>query len=156
MKYTYAASILFIAGLLCSCGDGEWCCEDYDDDMYEVYMGGLWRGSLSMVKNDCALPLARNYIFTHLVSQNYTSLELKDENDRYFVGQTVGEDGFSVDSPGPEINVGGRGCTVTYRYRYDSINDDDDPTAQVRFLIIGHCSGGRECESEYSGDGARD
>ena len=140
-------------GAFVSCGS-----DDPDFDFVSNYMGGLWRGNLSLASNGCGFELRPSYNFVHSVMQVIDSIQLEDEEGRTFYGQVIGEDGFSVDAAGPSdlLIPDGRRCTFTYRYRYDSINDDDDPTAQVRYFIQGDCWDGTECESEYAGNGGRD
>jgi hypothetical protein len=157
-RQSYLARIaeILLAAMLISCGGGE----HYDDhgDYFVPYMGGLWRGHVSLQQNECGLSLVRNYNIAHSVWQSEDSIELEDEEHRRFSGRTVGEDGFSVDAFGPS-NIrltDGRICNFTYRYRYESIHDNDDPTADVRFFILGECSNNTSCESEYAGDASRD
>jgi acyl-CoA thioester hydrolase len=143
---------LLISSLLTACGGGG----DSDSVGY-LYVGGLWRGGLVLTENTCQLDLAPSYTFANSVSQSFNSIELRDGENRLFVGDLVGDDGFSVDALGPSSQRlrDGRLCSLTYRYRYDSINDDGDRTAQVRYLVVGECSDGSECQSEYAGDGLR-
>lgn len=143
----------FVPVLLTGCGDG-----DNADPLNNVYVGGLWRGRLALTSNTCQLTLSSDFNVAHSVSQSLNSIELRDDQDRLFVGNIIGEDGFSVDSFGPsgERTADGRTCSLTYRFRYDSINSNDDRTAQIRYIILGQCSDGSECQSEYAGDGIRD
>jgi len=135
-------------------------CSGADDDngpFNFLEVGGLWRGSLAARENNCQLELTPTVEFAHSVSQSLDSIELRERDGRLFVGDLVGDDGFSVDAPGPsnERTGDGRTCSFTYRLRYDSINDDGDRTAQVRYIFLGQCSDGSECQSEYAGDGIR-
>jgi len=142
----------FVAVFFAACGN-----DSDGDSVGYLYVGGLWRGSLILTENTCQLDLAPSYTLANSVSQSFNSIELRDNENRLFVGDLVGGDGFSVDTLGPSNErIGdGRTCSLTYRYRYDSINDDGDRTAQVRYLIVGECSDGSECQSEYAGDGLR-
>lgn len=142
----------FIAAILTACGSGG----DSDSVGY-LYVGGLWRGGLVLTENSCQLNLTSSYTSANSVSQSFNSIELRDSENRLFVGDLVGDDGFSVDALGPSNQQlrDGRTCSLTYRYRYDSINDDGDRTAQVRYLVVGQCSDGSECQSAYAGDALR-
>ena len=144
---------ILLASPLTGCGDS-----NNTDPLNSVYVGGLWRGRLALTSNACRLALSSNFQVAHSVSQALNSIELRDDQNRLFVGNIIGDDGFSVDSFGPsdEGTSDGRTCSLTHRFRYDSINDDDDRTAQIRYIILGQCSDESECQSEYAGDGIRD
>ena len=156
MKRTLFGFCFVVAALtLSSCGGGD---SSSDSGDQPIYMGGVWRGNFTLSKNDCGLDLTPSYNFTHMVGQYDTAITLEDEEHMFFEGNVVGDNGFSVDHPGPGGYriPDGRVCDFTYRYRYGSINDDGDRTAQVRFLYVASCRDGSSCESEYEGDGLRD
>jgi len=153
-KLSALSALVFtvVASLLTACGSGA----DSNSVGY-LYVGGLWRGELVLTENTCQLDLASSYTSADAVSQSFNSIELRDRENRLFVGALVGDDGFSVDALGPSNQrlADGRTCSLTYRYRYDSINDDGDRTAQVRYLVVGDCTAGSECQSSYAGDALR-
>ena len=148
--------IRFLSLAICctfiGCGGGS---SDSSDSI--TYMGGVWRGAFRLTRNECGLDLIQTYNFTHSVYQTDKSIELIDEENVRFTGSVVGDDGFSVDHPGPSSyqTPDGRTCDFTYRYRYDSVNDDGDRTAQARFIYSGVCTNGTTCETEYAGDAMR-
>lgn len=152
-KYSHLLLLLCLLVAISGCGGGG---DDYDDDYYDdedyVDVTGVWRGSVTLASDGCALnPSPVSFEFMHGVFQDLSSVYFTDEEGVHYDGEFVGDNGFSVDSGGW---IDGS-CSYFQRYRYESINHDDDRTADVRFMIIGECAGGYTCETSYSGSAMR-
>lgn len=133
--------------LLSSCGGG-----GGDGDDARV-VSGIWRGALTKISDNCSVsgPAAINV--SHQVNQNEDAVTLLAESGVSFLGNTVGENGFSVD--GSHSTIGQANCSDQTRIEYDSINEDDDQTADVLITISRTCPGSVACTLQYSGTASR-
>lgn len=153
MRSVIAIISIILSTALCSCaGEGS-----DGNDASVTYMGGAWRGKMVLSKNECGLDLVDSYDFSHLVAQDDSFVDLEDERGKHFVGQLVSPDAFSVDSQSIQNYEvpDGRICDISFRWRYESINNDNDRLAHVRLFYIGNCTDDTTCESEFAGEGER-
>lgn len=150
MLHSKLFSILVIsigASCLAGCGGGG------GDGDEATNVSGTWRAALIKSSDTCAQkgPAAINV--THTVNQNEDAINLQAESGVTFIGNTVGENGFSVDGNHPTI--GSDECSDQTRIEYDSINDDSDPSAEIIITINRSCSGALPCTLEYTGTASR-
>ena len=66
-----------------------------------------------------------------------------------FLGNTVGENGFSVE--GNHTTIGQAVCTDQTRIEYDQIDSDEDNTANVDLEISRTCPGAGVCTIIFDG-----
>lgn len=124
-------------------------CNSSSDDDSARNVSGVWRGALTKTNDTCSSGSAAVLNFTHNVNQNEDAVTLTQDSLTY-LGNFVGEDGFSVDN---NSSTSG-GCTDSNRIAYDAIADDDDEAAEVDLTITRVC-GSVTCEIKYTGTGAR-
>ncbi len=130
-----------------ACGGGG---GDGDD---ATNISGVWSGALTKISDGCVANSPQTITVRHTVSQNEDAVILGAESGFQFVGNTVGENGFSVDAT--HDTVGTTSCADTSRIAYDSINDDTDPTADVDLSINRSCEGNATCQINYTGTVSR-
>ena len=117
-------------------------------------LAGVWSGAVTKVSDTCVgstAPLSVN--FSHNVSQNGESIIVTDENGFQYVGGTLSDDGFSVDSNGRVSGV--INCVDNRRIEYQGINKDTDNTATLEETVSRVCSGAENCKISYSGTASR-
>jgi len=150
MKKIYLkALILALTPIVCiSCGGG-----GGDDGTDVRFVGGTWRGSLTKISDTCSNGDTNTPAVQHQVNQVEEAIELLNEAGVKFLGNTVANDGFSVDGL-QTVNVR-LACTDSARIRYTDIDDNDDATASVEWDITRSCPGRANCEISYSGTTAR-
>lgn len=157
------ALAVMLLGALAACGD---------DDGDDAFVSGTWRGTATLVQNTCEnVTPDPSLTFAHVVNQNEESVIMQEGSVQY-VGNVVGDNGFSVDAAGIQtVGSGGEGCGFSQRVEYDGIDDDadsiddvgedsdedDNPnTADVRITAMGTCPGASSCEVVYEGRATRD
>lgn len=141
-----------IALLLCSgCGGGG---NDGTTDDNDRNVSGVWSGAITKTGDSCSSGLPQVVNFRHAITQNGGAVELTDENAIQYLGNLVGEDGFSVDA-NQTVTANGRSCQDARRIEYDSVVDDDDTTADFDFTITRTCQGSAACTIAYTGTAAR-
>lgn len=138
-----------ISGLLlltlCSCGGGS------SDGSSPRNVSGQWTGAITKVSDTCTNGAAQRNI-SHAVSQNQGAVELTDALGIKYLGNVVGEDGFSVDGS-DDISSN---CSDNVRIEYNDVNEDDDSTASVNVKIVRTCPNTTNtCQIEYTGTAAR-
>lgn len=143
-KYALLSSIVVLSA---ACGGGGGDGRDATD------VSGLWTGALTKVSDSCTPQSPSTINISHNVAQNEDAVTLLAESGVQFVGNTVGENGFSVD--GSHATVGNGSCTDTTRIEYDSINNDADTTADVDITISRSCLGASTCAIAYTGTVSR-
>ncbi len=118
-------------------------------------VSGSWTGALTRVSDTCTGSTAAQTLnFSDTVNQNGEAVTLTDENGMSYLGNLVGNDGFSVDAVGFGA-IEGFQCSVSpaNRLRYSDINEDSDLTAAVEMTVT--CTGGASCEINYTGTASR-
>ncbi len=145
LNKTLLSSLIILSISACGGGGGD------GDDARN--MSGIWRGTLTKVSDSCTPAGPASITVNHQVNQNEDAIILKSEAGVDFLGNTVGQDGFSVD--GSHATVGNSGCNDQTRIEYESIDDDDDPTADIVVKINRSCTNTSGCALEYSGTVSR-
>lgn len=143
-RYVFLSTIV-VLGAACGGGGGD------GDDATNV--SGLWSGALTKVSDGCSPASPQTINIQHNVAQNEDAVTLIAESNVQFVGNTVGDNGFSVDAT--HSTIGNSSCTDTTRISYDSINNDSDPTADIDVTINRTCTGAAACIIEYTGTVSR-
>ena len=137
--------LLFLVSLLAvGCGGNS------GDDLNVT---GVWRGPLLLAENTCTgttPPATMDAV--HGVIIRGEEVVLDDENGVRYVGNAVGNDGFSVDAVGSNFDLTGDGgrCDFTLRIEYHEIDGDNDPTARVEQFFQGTCDNA-DCTVRYEG-----
>jgi len=146
LKYYAPIAICLLAA---SCGDG-------GDDDEARFLAGIWTGAITLNENTCNLTTpSQTLSFTHNVAQNETAITLNDGSVTY-LGNAVGENGFSVDANGLTFAGGpGNVCTFSTRIEYDQVNDDNDNSADVNITSTGPCTSNPSCQVRYIGTAVR-
>ncbi|MCB0319079.1 MAG: hypothetical protein KDD56_10005 [Bdellovibrionales bacterium] len=142
-KTIYFIVILNIASLFVACGGG-----GSGSDARQV--SGVWAGSLNLQSNTCGTrAVTQTGSFTHTVNQNEDAVTLNDGNGTEFLGNTVGDNGFSVDALTiTDNNIGGGvTCDETQRLEYNGVETDTDSTADVTLTTKKECSDAFTCEA---------
>ncbi len=120
-----------------------------------VSVGGQWSGALTRIQDNCVgSNSVQTLNFNHTVNQNEEAVTLLDGNGINFLGNIVGDDGFSVDATGAGI-IPALPCSGTKENRvsYNDINTDSDDTATVEVTVT--CPSGASCLVQYSGTASR-
>lgn len=135
-----------LAACAVGCGGGG---GDDDDDN----LRGTWTGSLLKTQDSCtgtSRPSSIN--FTHLVTQNNEAISVVTEENLTYLGNAQDDNSFSAD-----LTVSGptSGCEEQRRIGYDRIDDDDDATAEVDYVINQRCAGQADCRVAYEGTAVR-
>lgn len=115
---------------------------------------GIWSGALTKVSDTCTPANPQTINFTHNVDQNESAVTLTSNNGQEYLGNIVGDNGFSVDA-NRNVTVGGVTCTEDSRIEYDQISDDNDPTGDVQISTTINCQGNGDCVSTYEGTASR-
>lgn len=136
---------------LCSCigcggGGGE-------GNNNSLNVSGLWTGAITKVSDTCTPASAQTINFSHRVAQNEDAVTLVNESSLEFIGNIVGEDGFSVDAASSAA-VNPAICQDHIRIKYNDINDDNDTTAHINITTTRSCSS-VSCEIAYTGTASR-
>jgi hypothetical protein len=147
MKATIRLSLLCLLTGLYACSDG-----GGDDGDGGRNVAGTWTGAITKVSDTCSGSTAPSaFNFSHVVTQNDEAIILRDQGNVQYLGNTLSDDGFSVDAA--NVNSGAN-CNDDTRIRYDGIDGDSDATAGVEITILRDC-GGATCSIEYSGTASR-
>lgn len=133
----------FALSLLYGCGGGG------GDGRDATNVSGTWRGALTKVSDTCIAKSPSSITVSHQVSQNEDAVILTAESGVQFLGNTVGENGFSVDAT--HSTIGAASCSDQTQISYDSINDDADPTADIDLQINRNCQDASSCSIQYIG-----
>lgn len=142
----YIGLVLLGTALLSSgCGDGG------GDDTRNV--SGTWIGALTKVSDGCPAASPATITVSHQVSQNEDAISLIAESGVQFLGNAVGNDGFSVD--GSHTTIGNTNCRDQSEISYDDINDDDDTSATIDLTIMRSCTGQSTCQIDFTGTVSR-
>lgn len=141
------ASTLVLSLVLSACGGGG------GDGDSATNVSGTWRGALTKTSDTCIQGGPQAINVTHTVNQNEDAISLQAESGVIFIGNTVGRNGFSVD--GSHSTIGAPTCSDQSRIEYDSINDDDDTTADISLTINRTCQGLAPCTLSYTGTVSR-
>lgn len=125
-----------------------------------VNAGGIWRGTATLTQNACNLQVGTPTLsFTHTVSQNESAVTLDSDSGDHFLGNAVGNDGFSVDSASRAFSFGNVVCTMTPQIQYNGISgergDNNENSADVTVKFMGSCAVGGQCELNYTGAAVR-
>ncbi len=124
----------------------------------------VWRGSLTQQSDSCGtrsavVPriVATSGSFTHTVNQNEDAVDLNDGNGTSFLGNIVGDDGFSVDAVTKQDNTVSSNvtCDESQQIAYVHIDGDSDTTANVTLTISKDCSDGTRCQVVSIGTASR-
>lgn len=132
-----------------------WGCNGGSDDG-DRNVSGTWQGALTKTFDDCNSDLPQTLSFNHTVAQVGAAVTLRDQEGTEFVGNTVSDDGFSVDFL-TSSTAGGGTCQFIDRIEYRSIDADNDDTATVDLTSIRDCTGSTlvDCRVEYTGTASR-
>ena len=127
--HTFARRTLLtcIISLSAACGGGG------GDGDTATNVSGTWTGALTKVSDACSPRSPQTITVRHRVAQNEDAVTLAAESGVQFVGNTVGQNGFSVDAT--HGTIGDTSCRDTSRIAYDSINNDSDSTADIDLTI---------------------
>lgn len=143
------AIIPLLASLLLGCGGGS------DGDNARL-VSGVWTGQLSESSNTCGgVRAATSGNFTYTVNQNEDAVTLQDDQGITFLGNTVGDNGFSVDSTFEETFSNGTACVGNQRIEFNGIEEDSDNTADVSLTTDYACGSGLECAIRSVGASSR-
>jgi hypothetical protein len=149
-RWITAALLCTFAG--CSGGGDS---NDIDFSEEPPLASGVWSGALTRVTDTCSLSGdVQTLNFVHTVNQNSESVTLNESGGISYLGNIVGDNGFSVDGS-RTLTVGGAQCTRTQQIEYDDIDSDSDTTASVDLRIIQQCPNGSTCQLNYTGTAAR-
>ena len=144
-KFFYALTVLGLFGAMIGCGGSD----------NPVDVSGIWTGSVTEVQNNCTgLSEVTTVNFVHTVNQNGDAIDLTDQNNVQYIGNIVGDDGFSVDSD-TSTAFDHQSCTLDSRYEYQNISSDSDDTATVTLELLITCPTGISCEVVYNGNASR-
>lgn len=149
-RKTFFTPIMLFLLFLSSCGGGG---NDGGSDDNDRNVSGRWLGALTKIEDTCSNPSLQTINFNDNVAQNISAVRLLDINGIEYIGNLVGDNGFSVDAT-QQIQIQGRACTNARRLEYDNIDNDDDLTSSVDFTIVQNCGSG-ECRVHYTGTGSR-
>lgn len=164
MRKASALGLIVASGILAAGVIG---CDGSDDDDEDTpFVAGVWRGAYTLTENACNtsdLPSVIN--FTHTVNQTDDNVVLDDGEGFSYSGNTVGDNGFSVERTDRET---GAPCDTLTQIEYDGIgNDDEDSlddidedadddnvnTAIVELRLIDRCQD--SCVVRYRGNAVR-
>lgn len=113
-------------------------------------VSGLWNGTLTKITDSCVAVNPASITISHSVTQNEDAVNLVAESGVTFLGNTVGEDGFSVRAT-HSSTAGGLNCQDETQIEYDEIDTDTDTTADVDIDIQRSCPGQGTCSTSYTG-----
>lgn len=140
-------TLLALSLVTAACGGGG---SDSDDQNF----AGTWRGALTRTETCGGASNDQTISFTHSVNQNGDAITLNDGAGLEYLGNTVADDGFSVDAVG-QTGIGEAQCPTANRIEYHDVNDDDDSTANVEFSITPDCAEANGCRVAYTGSASR-
>lgn len=143
-SWSYLSFLLCLVILLCSCGGGS------SDGSSPRNVSGTWQGALTKVTDTCTSAATQQNI-SHVVTQNQGAVVLTDSGDTTYIGNVVGEDGFSVDGS----KAAGQNCSDAIQIEYNDINEDDDSTTSINLTTVRSCAGQADCRIEFTGTGTR-
>lgn len=144
-----AFSALALFGLT-ACGSGS----DGDD---APGVSGVWSGTVNLSASTCGTREVIEGNFTHTVNQNEDAVVLSDSAGVQYLGNTVGDDGFSVNAliADDQPDSTGNNCDVTQQIEYDELEGSGDTDASVRITTTRACADGFQCEQTSQGTAVR-
>lgn len=148
-RWCRIASITGAVVLAVGCG-GDSSDDDIDDNPNRL--GGTWSGAMTRVSDTCnRAEFPNTFTFTNVVIQNESAIDLQDGTGIRYLGNAVGDNGFSVDASTSSAQQ----CNQARRIEYDRVDDNDDDTAETEFILTETCANGAACEVQYSGTASR-
>ena len=169
----YLGNVLLAGGMIscavAACGGGS---GGGGDDSGDRNVSGVWRGAVTLTENGCNLSLPATFNITDTVNQNGRSVVLVNETQVQYLGNLVGDNGFSVDAVLANDEITGTvSCDTVSQIEYDGIDDDEDNdlgdltddsdgdgdinTANVDIRITRTCTDTTTCRSAFRGTARR-
>ena len=142
-----ALTSLGMSALLVACGGG-------NDGNDAPLVSGSWSGNLTLTSSTCnASKEVLSGAVTHTVNQNEDAVILVDSLNNQYLGNTVGDNGFSVNAViSTDVpNDAGTQCDTSQMISYNGIESSSDPDASVRIETTESCDDQTQCQSISQG-----
>jgi hypothetical protein len=149
-RITSSVVLVLFAFSITSCGGGSGRDPTFD--------GGVWHGNVLLTANPCNLTgQPTTFAFTHTVNQNKNAVLLTTDQNVDYVGNTLSDQGFSVDNTGAQAQPIGSGvlCNYSSRINYDGIFDSSDTDSDVTITFTRDCDNAVTCVVTYEGKSTR-
>jgi len=163
MYKSYLRAVILAPLLIAGCGGGSDNSDNDADLSFDTpVVAGVWRGSATLIENSCSVPDVPPVLtLVHTINQNGTDVIVDTESGNHLVGNTVLDNGLSVDSQSPADDefLTGFICSLSENIQYEGVDSDtgdgNSNTADLQITNTGTCNSTAGCRIVYNGTAVR-